>query len=348
MPRRQAKTAPRRSPARPPRDRPPFPFKLSLSPRLVADVAALVSLVLGVVCALALTFPSGQVTGPLLFGMERVFGSTAFLVPAWLLALGALRLLLGLRPEAGLPAGRLIGALLATLALPALVHLLPIGDPDPARRALELHAGGGALGFYLSAGLVDALGHAAAGVVLVAALALGLLLLFELTLTQAAFAVTVVILTAAGIAVRAGSALARRLSRPRLRVNRPSPAPARPLVRTLGKVARMPRPRAEPEPSPPSAPEPSASDSGQGAVAWRLPQAGLFTQAAAGELSQADVRAQARVIEETLQSFNIQARVVEVNSGPTVTQFGLEPAPGVAVNRILARGNDLALRLGAN
>jgi S-DNA-T family DNA segregation ATPase FtsK/SpoIIIE len=53
------------------------------------------------------------------------------------------------------------------------------------------------------------------------------------------------------------------------------------------------------------------------------------------------------VIEETLQSFNIQARVVEVNSGPTVTQFGLEPGAGVTVNRIMARSNDLALRLGA-
>ena len=33
-----------------------------------------------------------------------------------------------------------------------------------------------------------------------------------------------------------------------------------------------------------------------------------------------------KVIEETLASFNVQARVVEVSSGPTVTQFGLEPA----------------------
>jgi len=53
------------------------------------------------------------------------------------------------------------------------------------------------------------------------------------------------------------------------------------------------------------------------------------------------------VIEETLASFNVQARVIEVSSGPTVTQFGLEPAPGVAVNKILARQHDLSLRLGA-
>src|SRR3712207_7765821 len=36
------------------------------------------------------------------------------------------------------------------------------------------------------------------------------------------------------------------------------------------------------------------------------------------------------------------------NVGPAVTQFGIEPAPGVAVSRILSRQNDLALRLGAS
>ena len=352
---RRTKVAPRRPSTRPTRDRPPFPFRLSLDRRVLADVAAILAIVLGIVCVLALTFPSGQLTGPLLLAMQQVFGSTAFLVPAWLLALGALRLVLAMRPETGLPTSRLIGALLATLALPAVVHLLPVGDPDPGRRAFELHAGGGALGFYLSAGLADGLGYAAAAVVLVAAVALGLLLLFDLTLTQAATAVVVAGLALTRIGLRGSAALARRLSRPRLRVNQASASPSRPLVRTLSKVARMPRPAAESDrPSPPAAePAPATSSAspvpspGQGGVTWRLPQAGLFTQATSVELSQADVRAQARVIEETLQSFNIQVRVVEVNSGPTVTQFGLEPAPGVAVNRILSRGNDLALRLGA-
>ncbi|TME31056.1 MAG: hypothetical protein E6I75_19415 [Chloroflexi bacterium] len=39
--------------------------------------------------------------------------------------------------------------------------------------------------------------------------------------------------------------------------------------------------------------------------------------------------------------------MVEVQQGPAITQFGLDPAPGVAVNRIVQRQNDLALRLGA-
>ncbi len=57
--------------------------------------------------------------------------------------------------------------------------------------------------------------------------------------------------------------------------------------------------------------------------------------------------ARAHIIEETLASFNVSAQVVEVQSGPTVTQFGLRPAAGVRVQRITALANDLALALAA-
>ena len=66
-----------------------------------------------------------------------------------------------------------------------------------------------------------------------------------------------------------------------------------------------------------------------------------------GSFSPAELKGRARIIEDTLLSFNIQARVVEVQQGPAITQFGVDPAPGVAVNRIVQRQNDLALRLGA-
>ncbi len=60
-----------------------------------------------------------------------------------------------------------------------------------------------------------------------------------------------------------------------------------------------------------------------------------------------DNDARARVIEETLASFNVVAEIVDVQAGPTVTQFGLRPGPGVRVQRITALTNDLALALAA-
>ncbi len=74
----------------------------------------------------------------------------------------------------------------------------------------------------------------------------------------------------------------------------------------------------------------------------------MFQHKPGVEPAPGELREQARVIEETLASFSIQVRVVEVNQGPAVTQYGLEPAIGVPVSRITARLNDLALRLGAS
>ncbi|MDP8923975.1 MAG: DNA translocase FtsK [Chloroflexota bacterium] len=330
--------------------------RLGAQRRLLADVAAVGSIILGVICGLALAFPSGHLTGPLRWGMSSALGWTAFVIPAWLIGLGLLRLALGLRTEAPLPAARLVGALLATLALPALVHLLPVGEPDPVKRAFELQAGGGAFGLFLSEGLIEALGEAAAAVLLSGALGLGLLLLFDLTLAQLALALGALTL-ATGRLVLAGAHVAKtQIAAPRLRVNIAAAGASRskPLADTLAKagtlakeVVKRPRSTARPaqaELVDPAGPPPPAAP---GQVAWRLPAVALFKQAARVELSEADVRNQARVIEETLASFNIQARVAEVTSGPTITQFGIEPGPGVAVNRIMARSNDLALRLGA-
>ena len=94
--------------------------------------------------------------------------------------------------------------------------------------------------------------------------------------------------------------------------------------------------------------EANAQAAERGATAWRRPDPGILGRANdGGSFSPAELKARARIIEETLESFNVQARVVEVQQGPAITQFGVDPAPGVAVNRIVQRQNDLALRLGA-
>jgi S-DNA-T family DNA segregation ATPase FtsK/SpoIIIE len=149
------------------------------------------------------------------------------------------------------------------------------------------------------------------------------------------------------------SAIRAKLNEPKLKVTRAGVPQTKPLAGAIQQVVRKARPERRPrekEPGPEPEPELELQPSlpgRTGTKVWRLPDLAIFKAAPAVELSQTDVRAQAKVIEETLASFNVQARVVEVSSGPTVTQFGLEPAPGVAVNRILARQHDLSLRLGA-
>lgn len=60
-----------------------------------------------------------------------------------------------------------------------------------------------------------------------------------------------------------------------------------------------------------------------------------------------ELEEKARLIEETLASFKVLARVREINPGPAVTQFALEPGNGVKVRRISELQNDLALSLRA-
>jgi S-DNA-T family DNA segregation ATPase FtsK/SpoIIIE len=52
-------------------------------------------------------------------------------------------------------------------------------------------------------------------------------------------------------------------------------------------------------------------------------------------------------LEKALADFNISARVVAVTQGPVVTQYELQPAPGVKVSRIISLENDIALILRA-
>ncbi len=59
------------------------------------------------------------------------------------------------------------------------------------------------------------------------------------------------------------------------------------------------------------------------------------------------LHSKAKLIEETLSSFRVDARVREINPGPAVTQFALEPGTGTKVRRITELQNDLALALAA-
>jgi DNA segregation ATPase FtsK/SpoIIIE, S-DNA-T family len=104
-----------------------------------------------------------------------------------------------------------------------------------------------------------------------------------------------------------------------------------------------------------------APSAGLATQQWKLPVLeAIFETSAEHEISQTEIRTRVRIIEETLLSFGVPARVIEVNQGPAVTQFGVEPgfveqklASGrvkrvkVKVSKISNLANDLALALAA-
>ncbi len=63
--------------------------------------------------------------------------------------------------------------------------------------------------------------------------------------------------------------------------------------------------------------------------------------------TKAELLRSAKVLEDALLSFGVEAKVVQVNRGPAVTRFELQPKQGVKVSRIVNLTDDIAMNLAA-
>ena len=78
---------------------------------------------------------------------------------------------------------------------------------------------------------------------------------------------------------------------------------------------------------------------------YELLAAPQHKDSAAGD---AEIMQQCSILEQTLADFRVRANVVAATRGPAVTQFELQPAPGVKVNTVVNLADDIALRLAAS
>ncbi len=67
-----------------------------------------------------------------------------------------------------------------------------------------------------------------------------------------------------------------------------------------------------------------------------------------GGFSEKELLSNAQILENTLESFGLQAKVIQVNCGPTITRFEVQPSPGTKVSRIVNLADDIALSLAAS
>ncbi len=94
---------------------------------------------------------------------------------------------------------------------------------------------------------------------------------------------------------------------------------------------------------------------------YPLPSLSLLTVSQKDLTYNPNAKVQAKIIEETLFSFSVPAEVVEINAGPTVTQFGLKLGTverkmtdgsmgeqRIRVRKVIALSDDLALALSAS
>ncbi len=294
------------------------------------DVLGFVLMGLSLTSLLALFRPEGSVAQPLNELLSRALGWLAAVAPVWLAAASALLIA---RRDQPWPWVRIIAAAGATFALLGLAALEAI-----RRGVLAEETGGGLIGRAIVANLAGWVGISSSAFILVAVALAGLFVATGITPLQVLRAGR----WAATTVFRGVSALRRHLHRPQLQINMGSARVARPL--------RPPREAASPEPLDETEPVLAvpANELDRTRGGWKTPPFSMFQHRAGAEPVVSELKEHARVIEETLASFNIEVRVAEINQGPAVTQYGLEPAIGVPVSRITARLNDLALRLGAS
>jgi len=73
---------------------------------------------------------------------------------------------------------------------------------------------------------------------------------------------------------------------------------------------------------------------------WHLPPIDILDKPAEVKLDRADIDQRARLIEEALASYGVEAKVVQINIGPTVTQFGVEPGWDRKYKEVREKGKD--------
>lgn len=342
---------------------------------ILAGVLALAGLALGL---LLLSSSNSAPAQWLVTGLAQLVGWGKYLVPVALLGTAALLVaphFSEVQPQ--VQAERAGGAVMLFFGLLALSHFVQF---VPEVRSWELAAAGSAGGYvgaWLAIILAERVGQLGSSVVLLGWLLVAAFMVSGATAAQAWQRVRAVFAARAGGQSALAAAaqpdppvqlplpkvpdtIAETATKRRVRPAVPKPAEALPDAYSETATKRRVRP-AVPKPASVAAaasePEAQFTQAYTGGADWALPSISEILDPGTVAVADDEYDEQrARLIEETLESFGAPARVVEVNRGPTVTQYGVEPdfmpARGgkrtkVKVNKISSLAGDLALALAA-
>jgi S-DNA-T family DNA segregation ATPase FtsK/SpoIIIE len=316
---------------------------LSLDRKL--DVAGVILTLIGVLVLLSLFSQSrSAITGGLITFLRSAFGLGVFLLPIGLVGIGLWLILRNFEQVPRLAFERLVGILLLYGNLLTTTHLLGLSPDRESSFALASAGGGGGfLGAIVSQGLIGLLGLLGASVALVSWLLIGLMLTLDMSLAELFHWVEPIRLRMKAAAARYWQQFLAYL-KPLLN-SAGSSSPITTLIPAPASAHTNGEPPADGSPGH----EPEAEQ-------WILPVTAEILEAGSEVIYNDDYdRQRAQLIEDTLGSFGAPAHVIEINRGPTITQFGVEPdfletrngKTRVRVNKISGLADDLALALAA-
>jgi S-DNA-T family DNA segregation ATPase FtsK/SpoIIIE len=287
--------------------------------------------------------------------IERMLGSTAFLAIIGLLLLGAV-LMLGERAGYWNPQA-IVGGELLLLGLAAFAFVQENAAVDWTPPADG--SSGGLLGWGVGSLFVALLGRWPGGLVALILAGAGLYLLIRHTPLIYAVGYAQRWLTPLGLLTYFGisqPSTARQTSGERLPPTLPALPDPTPVQNPLPPMPEAPKPEKPKRAAIPKRPTPTPAANKLQPVrsTGNLPPTDFLTEDS-GQYGSRDTAEVGKLIEETLADFDIPVQVVNVESGPTVTQFGVKPLyivrggqqRKVRVSRIVNLADDLALALAA-
>lgn len=380
----RAKTKPQ--PREPLKPAPPTKPLTQLDPQRREEIAAIGVFILALLTLLGAFNLSGGLFLDWWVGFLRsTFGWGVYLAPFMLFALALWLVLDSLDRIVNIGWERPIGLTLAYLLLLAGLHWVSaIKSPLQAPGVFQ---GGGIIGWAIASLLIRSIGMIGGALALVALGAIALILLFNISLPEFFRRVLYV----ARITRNLPQELEQfKQTRPATHSTQPSfvppvsaARPAAPFVtpRDLSKPSAQPL---KPSPLTPQERETRTGEVAQrtpGSVRivggnsaqpvpisataiqreWRLPDISeILEESGETEINEHEIRKRVRIIEETLSHFGVPAKVLEVNQGPSITQFGVEPGfveqkgvdgklhrVKVKVSRISTLQHDLELALAS-
>jgi DNA segregation ATPase FtsK/SpoIIIE, S-DNA-T family len=311
------------------------------------DFAGILLTLAGLVTGLAF-LPSDHPTliQPWIDLLTRVFGLLAVVVPLAMIVTGIGIVARKIIERPGIPVARLLGLMLTIVVLLGF-----LGFAQQWRDPGLAGAYGGLIGLSIARVLVAAIGEIGAPVALGFLAVLGFLFLFEMSLDDLGRSMG----RARMLFARAVETLHRSLHSLSSQVDQVKERWAHFAIASRERqlVPAIPFPVGSP-----TLQERQADQTELDTTPWQLPPwRDLLDDVNDSASDVDDIRRKTAIIEETLAHFGIPVRVVEVNRGPTVTQYGVEPGfirrqvrgkereIKVKVSAITSLQNDLALAL---
>jgi S-DNA-T family DNA segregation ATPase FtsK/SpoIIIE len=306
------------------------------------DILGIGMVLLGLLTLLSLLSSSnGWLSGGWLAIIGKSFGWGMYLLPVGLMALGLWLILRHFEKLPQMEPVRLVGLFLFFILLLAWLHLFSF--PENQAEIFDLAAqgqGGGYLGGILVALLQPNFGWEGAAITLLAGTLIAVAFSLELSLPE-------MFSWLAPISTWLGKTWNDLTEQVAAKISKPTAAlPANGFPQSTAATPESPRAELGL----------TSPDKISSPKEWFLPVIDEILESGDDFTFDDEFdRQRARLIEDTLVSFGAPAKVVEINRGPTITQFGVEPGfvesrggqMRVRVNKISSLADDLALTLSA-